>query len=373
MTQERQEIEEVDLNEWFRSSDETRTGFIDGSNFFKKPVEYSVIEGMGIFEGDIALGHAAEMDSAETMNLDEISVSGLAHGVVVVGEKYRWPNGEIPFEIDPAMTNQQLVRDAIDHWEQNTRMRFPERTAANSHRYRNWVRFFNGSGCWSYVGMRGSNPDGSGMQQISLGTGCGLGAAIHEIGHAAGLWHEQSREDRDRFIRILWANVTPGMEHNFNQHITDGDDVGNYDFDSIMHYGRFAFSRNGQPTIECIGGQAIGQRSGLSQGDIAAIRFMYPQLEPSQSWSGVQFRGSVPAGATRRWFTHSWPSYWYVVWTVIPTSPVQNRSPQLEWKVMLERQTETHLKYYIEVKNLSARELTFEARYQVLGWNRAGR
>ena len=46
-----------------------------------------------------------------------------------------------------------------------------------------------------------------------------------------------------------------------------------------MHYGGTAFSRNGQATIVPFGGQAIGQRNGLSAGDIAAVRALYPQLE----------------------------------------------------------------------------------------------
>lgn len=95
-----------------------------------------------------------------------------------------------------------------------------------------------------------------------------------------GLWHEQSREDRDLFIAINWAKIIPGTEHNFNQHITDGDDIGAYDFGSIMHYPRNAFSIDGTDTITPIvavpPGVVIGQRNGLSAGDISAANTLCP-------------------------------------------------------------------------------------------------
>ncbi|KAJ9465772.1 hypothetical protein DIPPA_19212 [Diplonema papillatum] len=50
-------------------------------------------------------------------------------------------------------------------------------------------------------------------------------------------------------------------------------DLGKYDYGSLMHYGNYDFSTNGEQAI--ISPQPIGQRSGLSAGDIATLDFMY--------------------------------------------------------------------------------------------------
>jgi hypothetical protein len=55
-----------------------------------------------------------------------------------------------------------------------------------------------------------------GAQMVSLGNAClRLGIIEHELMHVMGFWHEQSRADRDEYIRINWENVEKGMEGNF--------------------------------------------------------------------------------------------------------------------------------------------------------------
>ncbi len=256
--------------EWFRSSDDvhktTIRGLVDGPSkyaFGEKEITYSIVDGIPIFEGDIAIGLGSSEVPGDVPE-------GVEFAVAITGQQYRWPNGVVAYTIHSNLPNKARVTNAIAEIQANTSIRFVKRTSANAMDFPNYIEFFAGSGCWSYVGMR------RGKQQISLAAGCGNGSTIHEILHALGMWHEQSREDRDKFVTINWDNIQDGREHNFNQHIVDGTDIGLYDYGSIMHYGRFAFSKNGLPTIVPKGGNAIGQRSGMSNFDIAGIEELYP-------------------------------------------------------------------------------------------------
>ncbi|MFE0253048.1 MAG: hypothetical protein HOZ81_22255 [Streptomyces sp.] len=336
---------------------EVLAGLVQLAGKGPKAVQYTEVDGQPVFEGDIVL------DLIESKQISvEHAVALEENGVILPGQQFRWVNGLVPYEIDPALPDQARVTGAIDHWVRNTRIRFVQRTPQNAAQYPDFIRFVPGGGCSSAVGRRGN------VQQITLGQGCELGAAIHEIGHAVGLWHEQSREDRDQFVTIHWANIQQGMAHNFNQHITDGDDVGAYDYHSIMHYPRWAFSANGQDTIVPRQNIEIGQRQGLSPGDCLAVRTMYATLESPARFSGVQFTGRVAAGQVGRWFTHSWPAHWYVHWTVVPTAPVVDGEAQIESWVQVTRQSGGLLKYFLNIRNLTGGPVDIQARYDVLGW-----
>lgn len=55
-----------------------------------------------------------------------------------------------------------------------------------------------------------------GKQQISIGSGCEYkGIAIHEMLHALGFYHEQTRLDRDKHVIIKYDNIKKGRSQLF--------------------------------------------------------------------------------------------------------------------------------------------------------------
>ncbi|KAM7424639.1 hypothetical protein PAMA_000817 [Pampus argenteus] len=138
--------------------------------------------------------------------------------------------------------------------------------------HRNYLYFFSGTGCWSYVGRQRRG------QAISLRkNGCLYTKTVqHEVLHALGFHHEQVRSDRDTYVKILTENIWPGKESNFVKVGTNN--LGTpYDFKSVMHYSKYAFSKNGSPTILALSDPnlSFGYASSMSANDIARVNKLY--------------------------------------------------------------------------------------------------
>ncbi|RMX55571.1 hypothetical protein pdam_00001722, partial [Pocillopora damicornis] len=235
----------------------------------------------GLYEGDMRL----------TIDQALMIESGEVRGSIKTG---KWPEAELAYEIDPSLSSQSramaVIQSAMREWEQKTYVRFKKRTTETA-----YVSFFKGSGCWSYVGRTGRK------QQLSLASGCWYhGIVIHEIGHALGFYHEQSRPDRDQHVTILWENIREANKHNFKKYSTSIIDSHQtpYDYGSIMHYSSRAFSKNGKPTIAVANGATIGQRKGLSPIDAKQMSrryFCQSGLEPMTLLGSTPSRGTGPS------------------------------------------------------------------------------
>ena len=95
--------------------------------------------------------------------------------------------------------------------------------------------------CSSPVGRKG------GKQIVHLGTKCDdQQAIIHEICHSLGMWHEQSRPDRDGYVQIFEENIEPKELSQFMKRTAyDVDSLGTkYDYGSVMHYDLHVFAKN---------------------------------------------------------------------------------------------------------------------------------
>lgn len=165
----------------------------------------------------------------------------------------------------------KAIGDAFKEFHKYTCLRFIPRKKEIA-----YLEFFKGDGCSSMVGyVRGRK------NIISLNSACWTkGVAIHEILHSLGFHHEQSRPDRDQYVRVIMKNVPKYAENNFVKYGKDRVDSLNspYDFSSIMHYNATTFAKPGTNAIETIDPtkqKLIGQRIRLSKEDIFQINKLY--------------------------------------------------------------------------------------------------
>jgi len=179
-------------------------------------------------------------------------------------QSLRWTNGIVYYKLSLGSDN-TYAQAAMQEIASKTPVRFIERT--NQANYVELVKSASVNN--SYVGMVG------GRQIINLYNSNIKGIIMHEILHALGIYHEQSRSDRDGKVIINYQNIIAGKEGNFNK-VTASKGIGAFDFGSIMIYGSYDFSKNNQPTITRLDGSTYTkQRTALSASDIAGIDDMY--------------------------------------------------------------------------------------------------
>jgi len=244
--------------------------------------EADPIHSAGLFEGDI---DNVSMDDLATMR------SGTFKNAIIDGWR-KWPENTIPYLISSSFSQYErsVIAKAMKEYHDKTCIRFRPRTSEQA-----YIHIMKGTGCSSSVGRTGS------QQTVSLGNGCVYtGIVMHELMHAAGFWHEQSRADRDDFITINWENIMSGMEYNFLKYdLSKISHLGaSYDTCSVMHYGAYAFSKGNQPTIESKkrGECQLGQRDGFSDTDIRKLNTLY-QCE-GYPQTGNSITKPVPAVTT---------------------------------------------------------------------------
>uniref|UniRef100_A0A3B4AUR7 Metalloendopeptidase n=1 Tax=Periophthalmus magnuspinnatus TaxID=409849 RepID=A0A3B4AUR7_9GOBI len=211
-----------------------------------------------LIEGDIAIDNEAER------NADPCTSRGCKWGKNTDGKVY------VPYYIASHFSSREksIITRGLESFSSFSCIRFrPSRSSD-----RDWLSIESKDGCWSYVGRRG------GKQTVSLNRGGCLyhNTVQHELLHALGFNHEQTRSDRDNHIRVLLENVVSGMEHNFRKIATLNQGTP-YDYGSVMQYFRTAFSKNGKPTMIPIpnANVSMGNAKEMSSNDKKRLNSLY--------------------------------------------------------------------------------------------------
>lgn len=243
------------------TAQEVRQGLYRGM-----PVTYVLEHGKAIFQGDIVL------EKVQTIN-PQVPLPP-SYGVDY--SQYLWPKVgnqyQIPYVIASGSGDLTNLNAAIAQFNGTfSNIQFVAYTTQTD-----YVSFyfnpndFSGE-CEAIVGRAG------GEQQVGGSGTCSLATILHEMGHTIGLWHEQSRPDRDTYISVNYNNLIKGSISNFNQIYDNAQTFGTlFDYASIMEYPAFSFSRNGGPAIESIpAGIPLSNLSGYSATDIDGIERLY--------------------------------------------------------------------------------------------------
>jgi hypothetical protein len=167
--------------------------------------------------------------------------------------RYKDPFGNfvVPYVITGKFQadERRIISGAMRAIEHNTCIRFRKRTNEAD-----FVDVQNrpNEGCYTTVGrspgrnvvMLEANEDATCVEHD---------IAIHELMHTIGLWHEQMRYDRDKYIKVHYENIDPIYYSQFEKvSSTESTTYGvPYDYQSVMHYAKDAFAeRPGLITME---------------------------------------------------------------------------------------------------------------------------
>ncbi|MDE1465098.1 M12 family metallopeptidase [Spartinivicinus poritis] len=238
-----------------------------------------VINGKALLQGDILVGTEEDVKTfgIEPLVVRKANVSDTPDtyeqdGAFIArsswGGKTTWPNGIVPYEFAAEYPKhlREKMKTGMKWIEEVANIKFIERTTE-----KNYIHIFEDGGAYSLLGMTG------GRQPLSYTDGYALGTTAHELMHALGFMHEQTRNDRDDYVTIHWNNISDdwkGQYRKLGSYSLKHGSYG-YDYHSIMHYGGGRSMSTKDPKFQ----RVIGQREKLSEGDIKALQSAYGKPE----------------------------------------------------------------------------------------------
>ncbi|RCN51874.1 astacin [Ancylostoma caninum] len=192
-----------------------------------------------VLQGDILLTMDEARDLVESVDKGSIRHKRQAQRRNASNENL-WVDG-VKYVFDPSASEKLKhgFKLAANAWQKDTCINF---TLVNSKKEVEGEDYlyvtvdpYHRHECSSHVGKLGK------YQPIFLGEGCeAFPHAAHEVGHALGLYHTQSRHDRDQYIELVDERIE--KEDLGDQFIKLTEEKNEnyelpYDYGSIMHYG----------------------------------------------------------------------------------------------------------------------------------------
>ncbi|XP_037083142.1 zinc metalloproteinase nas-15-like [Pollicipes pollicipes] len=228
----------------------------------------------GLFEGDIAYIP------------NEIAQFRVALNTEIFPTR-KWDTNVVPYIISPKyeMKQRMFIEDALDILSFMTCIKFVPWDGKVKDYLVIWP-VKKPAGCWSFIGKLGGAQIVSLQPPDSKSKRCfiSIGKPIHEIIHALGFFHEQSRFDRDQHVFVIKKHVIPRFLNNFAKHAAENTTIGyTYDFTSVMHYGTHFFSidRKVPTMVPRVNNTVIGQRNGMSVKDCLKVNSYYGCMDAS--------------------------------------------------------------------------------------------
>ena len=245
----------------------------------------------------------ADKPNAVTVDCAEVDLPHRKLQILEKDKRYHWPQGVVcyhPISTSRFSSNERsILNDAFEHFHKKTNLKFiPIRDCSGSvcGNCQHGLEFTKGGGCWSYIGYTRKQ-----KQEVSMATSCfysGIKLAVHELGHAVGMYHEHTHPDRNlimvpqlfgdrepsKFKKVdpsdyLMRSYDPlsAMHYEFNY--DKGRCIPKGDASSYCDIGESGNCRKPKPSdCDIDATERMEDRRGreLSSGDIRALAVLYP-------------------------------------------------------------------------------------------------